>query len=58
MDPITAVILNGLEAGTDREAIVQTLTSQYRLTRQTALEAIALESGESEGDVIEASRGS
>lgn len=53
MDPVTATILNGLESGVDREAIVQTLTSQYRLTRQQALEAISIESGESDGDIIE-----
>lgn len=45
MDPVAMTIQNGLEAGLSDDDIVQNLTSQYRLTRQQALEAIGSERG-------------
>lgn len=45
MDPVSMTIQNGTEAGLDDEDIIRTLTSQYRLTRAQALEAIGSERG-------------
>lgn len=52
MDPVTRVIKESLEAEMDREEIARELVHRFRMTRQQALEAIALESGETQGDIV------